>query len=40
MTVVACGDTGKVLAMIEGRTKGLLPGSSATKEPGGARRWR
>ena len=24
VTVVACGDTGKVLAMIEGRTKGSL----------------
>ena len=24
VTVVACGDTGKVLAMIEGRTKGAL----------------
>ena len=24
MTVVACGETGKVLAMIEGRTKGSL----------------
>ena len=40
VTVVACGDSGKVLAMIPGRTKGLWPGSSATKEPGGAAKWR
>ena len=30
VTVVACGESGKVLAMIPGRTKGLWPGSSVT----------
>ena len=37
VTVVACGDSGEVLAMIGGRTKGFWPGSLGIKEPGGAR---
>ena len=41
VTVVACGDSGKVLAMIPGRTKGsFCPGSSVIRDPGGVAKWR
>ena len=41
VTVVACGDSGKVLAMIPGRTKGsFCPGSSVIRDPGGVGKWR
>ena len=38
VTVVACGETGKVLAMTEGVGKRLWPGSSAIRGPGDAGR--
>ena len=40
VTVVVCGDSGKVLAMIPGRTKASLARFFRDQGPGGAAKWR